>query len=209
VSPSSPAVDLRASQRLIIPEAFSPLPSVHDVETDDEDDQLDILEAWSAVDQLAASALVAGSGALADGSGGQPSPATTTTGHTGALAAGSDNQPSTTTDDADWPLDTSASRQIPDFTQLPGPDFASLGDYMQYMCASMSAQSEVILRLEDTGRRQNALILRLADNLEKLSGPPPLPEGWVLAGPLDVPVQPSALPDLTHHSHAETPRRIG
>ena len=67
------------------------------------------------------------------------------------------------------PLDESLYHQLPDFTQLPGPAFTSLGDQMQFICALVQAQSEMILRLEDVGRRQNKLIHQLEDKVEVLS----------------------------------------
>ena len=55
-------------------------------------------------------------------------------------------------------LDSSLTQQLPDLTGLPGPAFASLGDYLQFMCESTRVQSEMIQRLEDNEKRQNVLI---------------------------------------------------
>ena len=96
-----------------------------------------------------------------------------TAGHPGVLPAGSEPPALPPTGALPHspasPLDESLSRQLPNFTQLPGPAFASVGDYMQFICASVGAQSEMILRLEDVGRRQNKLIHQLEDKVEVMS----------------------------------------
>ena len=60
--------------------------------------------------------------------------------------------------------------QPPDnFTEIPSPGVASLGDYLQYICGNVKSQSELIIRLEDVGRRQNKLIHQLEDKVETIN----------------------------------------
>ena len=91
-------------------------------------------------------------------------------------------------------LDSSLTQQLPDLTRLPGPPYASVGDYMQFTCDSVRVQSEMIQRLEDAVKRQNVLIHRLMDRVNTVTSPQSLPEGWELAHPVHSLPQPSAAP---------------
>ena len=170
LAPSAPPINLTASQRLILPDVF-------DVESDDEyrplealqlpntlqgavpvstrtlspsqDLQLQTLETWAALEVPGGAAVAANQ-----------------------LASLPTSEPPAS------PLDSSLTHQLPDLTQLPGPQYASVGDYMVFICESVKSQSEIIMRLEENGRRQNMLIHKLSDKVELLSKHRPLPEGW-------------------------------
>ena len=105
------------------------------------------------------------------------------------------------------------SQLLPDFTDIPSPAFASLGDYLQYICGSVKSQSHHILQLVDVGRRQNKLIHQLEDKVEIMSNliqqggisstqkaePPPAPNPPTLPPPSPQPPssQPSVKPSRT------------
>ena len=74
-------------------------------------------------------------------------------------------------------LDSSLALQPPDFTRLTGPAYANLGDYLYFISESVKSQSELILGLEDSGRRQNKLIHQLVEKVEDLSSIKGHPEG--------------------------------
>ena len=195
--PATP-VNMTASQRLILPDHVSPLPSVYDIDSGDEDEEWEGLglpashqaethQQPPASPRLEPLQLAAGPPLLepqheplndqlrqlGQWSGAVPAGGATavrpTTGHPGAVPAGGAAAGPPGLSAAASPLDDSLTQQLPDLTELAGPAFASLGDYLQFMCSSARVQSEMIMRLEDVGRRQNKLIFQLYDKVESLS----------------------------------------
>jgi hypothetical protein len=66
-------------------------------------------------------------------------------------------------------LSSMTTQQVPDFTQLPGPSFANMGDYMLFICESVRSQSEMILRLENNERKQTENIMLLGQKVESMT----------------------------------------
>ena len=185
----APQTDFTSSQRLILPPLDSSLPDVHVAENDGEAEDSWLQPRWTDGDQQAADSLLAGPPAAG-------SPTSTTTGPK-AEAEIQD------IDSSASPLDSSLSQQLPDFTKLPGPAYASLGDYLQFTCESVRVQSEMIQQLVDSNKRQNMLIHRLSDKVESLSATQPLPEGWELASP-----HPGLLQPWTPEQQAELAKQL-
>jgi hypothetical protein len=62
-------------------------------------------------------------------------------------------------DSPDYGLEDPRIHQEPDFIKLPGPTYANMGDYLVFICESVRSQSEMIINLEKTEKKQARMLL--------------------------------------------------
>ena len=74
-------------------------------------------------------------------------------------------QASITSESPASPLDSSLTHKLPDYASA----------VWGIICESLKSQSEIIMRLEDNGRRQTVIIHQVSDKVEILSRNQPLP----------------------------------